>query len=98
MTPVVSILLAAVIALMKQARPGDILQYASLGTYKDKNGKEIANYSFYEIRDENGKRVTLEPSATADVMLVYPQGKYDLTDANFDHLDWHYSYSYRKQK
>ena len=65
---------------------------------KDKNGKEIANYSFYEIRDENGKRVTLEPSATADVMLVYPQGKYDLTDANFDHLDWHYSYSYRKQK
>ena len=65
---------------------------------KDKNGKEIANYSFYELRDKNGKRVTLEPSATADVMLVYPQGKYDLTDANFDHLNWHYSYSYRKQK
>ena len=64
----------------------------------DKNGKEIANYSFYELRDKNGKRVTLEPSATADVMLVFPQGKYDLTGANFDHLDWHYNYSYRKQK
>ena len=64
----------------------------------DKNSKLIAKDSFYELRDREGKRVTLQPSEVAEVMFVYPQGTYDITDADFSHLDWKFKFYFRKQK
>ena len=65
---------------------------------RDKNRVSIAKNSFYELRDAQGKRVTLKPSEVKQVMFVYPKSAYNIASADFDHLYWSYHFSYRKNK
>lgn len=65
---------------------------------RDKNRVSIAKYSFYEMRDAQGKRVTFKPSEVKQVMFVYPKSAYNIASADFDHLYWSCHFSYRKNK